>query len=69
MWQQQVSSLTICPTICPTPYNRKLNVSSASLNKTFPFRSFPKIQHPLINKSMRSGGVIKTNFGSFVKFN
>ena len=23
-------------TICPTPYNRKLNVLSASLNKTFP---------------------------------
>ena len=26
-------------TICPTPYNRKYNVLSASLNKTFP--SFP----------------------------
>ena len=23
-------------TICPTPYNRKYNVLSASLNKTFP---------------------------------
>ena len=23
-------------TICPTPYNRKVNVLSASLNKTFP---------------------------------
>ena len=23
-------------TVCPTPYNRKLNVLSASLNKTFP---------------------------------
>ena len=23
-------------TICPTPYNRKINVLSASLNKTFP---------------------------------
>ena len=28
-------------TICPTPYNRKLNVLSASLNKAFPsFRLF-----------------------------
>ena len=26
-------------TICPTPYNRKYNVLSASLNKTFPFLS------------------------------
>ena len=24
-------------TICPMPYNRKYNVLSASLNKTFPF--------------------------------
>ena len=27
-------------TICPTPYNRKSNVLSGSLNKTFPFLSF-----------------------------
>ena len=26
-----------CFTICLTPYNRKYNVLSASLNKTFPF--------------------------------
>ena len=30
-------SLSECSfNICPTPYNRKLNVLSASLNKTFP---------------------------------
>ena len=28
-------------TICLMPYNRKQNVFSASLNKTFPFLSFP----------------------------
>ena len=37
MWRQRVSSLSKWPyTICPTPYNCKLNVLSASLNKIFP---------------------------------
>ena len=35
-WQRRVSSLATF-TICPTPYNHKQNVFSASLNKTFPF--------------------------------
>ena len=38
MWQQQVSSLSEWYfTICLTPYTRKSNVLSVSLNKTFPF--------------------------------
>ena len=38
MWQQPVSSLTEWFfTICPTSYNRKEIMLSASLNKTFPF--------------------------------
>ena len=38
-WQQQVSSLSLSEwffTICPTSYNRKYNLLSALLNKTFP---------------------------------
>ena len=39
-------------TICLSPYNRKQNVLSASLNKTFP--SF--LQHKDITKTYISGG-------------